>query len=149
MKTQTRILAILLLFVGIILAPIALTYGPLAFRGTLVEDDTEPGGFCAVHHIPYAVEVIPVHYGYPIIPKRSELTETQRNWEEEEHAAWSSSFPYSHLASGAGGCVVRPAKFAKVSYCPKCRIADEEWHAKHLPPAKKQNRRHRLEGTIG
>jgi hypothetical protein len=93
-----------------------------------VEDDTKPGGFCELHHIPYAVETIPVHYGYPVRP---ELTEAQRNWLREEYAAACKSFPHSHEANGAGGCVVRAARFAKVSYCPECRRVDEEWHAKH------------------
>jgi hypothetical protein len=95
-----------------------------------VEDHTEPGGFCELHHIPYAVEVISVHYGLPK-GKMIELTESQRKWLDDERAAGWWNFRYSHLAHGAGGCVVRKAKFAKVSYCPVCRKADEEWHAKH------------------
>jgi hypothetical protein len=105
----------------------------------LVEDDTEPAGSCKLHHIPYAVEIIPVHYGLPFRPERRELTEAQQEWQEEEHAAWKAGFCYSHVANKAGGCVVRWARFAKVSYCPECRRADEEWHAKHghSPPAAK------------
>jgi hypothetical protein len=103
-----------------------------------VEDDTTPGGFCKLHHVPYAVEVIPVFYGYPASPK---LTESQWNWLEEDRAARQKSFPYTHVASKAGGCEVREARFAKVNYCPECKKADEEWHAKHgqLPPAEKAN----------
>jgi hypothetical protein len=93
----------------------------------LVEDDTTPG-VCELHQIPYAEEVIRVHYGFPAL---RELTEEQRRWLHKEQLAWSSGFRYSHVANKAGGCVVREAKFAKVSYCPECRKADEEWHAKH------------------
>jgi hypothetical protein len=92
-----------------------------------VEDDTEPGS-CELHNTPYAVEIIPVHYGKPARPQ---YTEEQWKWKEKERAAWDRSFRYSHVANKAGGCVEREAKFAKVSYCPKCRKADEEWHAKH------------------
>ena len=94
-----------------------------------IEDDTTPG-ICEVHHIPFAEEVIPVHYGYP--PKRmTPFTDDELKQLHEEHAALRTVFPDSHRANGAGGCVVRPFKFAKVSYCPECRKADEEWHAKH------------------
>jgi hypothetical protein len=102
-----------------------------------IEDDTTPG-VCELHHVPYAVEAIPVRYGYPIRP---EYTESQRKWQAEEYAAFQKSFPYSHVANKAGGCVIREAKYAKVSYCQECRKADEEWHAKHgnMPPAEKPN----------
>ena len=93
-----------------------------------VEDHTEPGGVCELHHIPYAVEVIPIHYG---LEKLTDLTEPQRKWLDEEQAALQADFPHSRSVHGAGGCVVRKAKFAKVSYCPLCRKADKEWHAKH------------------
>jgi hypothetical protein len=96
----------------------------------LVEDDTTPG-ICELHHIPYGVEVIRVHYGFPARPDRDGLTEEERDWLHKEHLAWWDGFRYSHVANKAGGCVVREAKFAKVSYCPECRKADEEWHAKH------------------
>lgn len=101
----------------------------------LVEDDTTPG-VCEIHHVPYAVEIIRVRYGHPAFD-RTPPTEAQRKWLEEERAAWWESFRYSHVANKAGGCVVRPAAFAEVSYCPECRKADEAWHAKHgqLPPA--------------
>ena len=101
----------------------------------LVEDDTEPGD-CELHHIPFSVEIISVRYGLPASGR--ELTGAQRKCQEAEHAAWWADFRYSHVANGAGGCVPRPAIFAKVSYCPECRKADEAWHAKHgtLPPAK-------------
>ncbi len=109
----------------------ALGYG--SYR-RLVEDATTPG-VCELHHIPYAVETIRVHYGYPA-RDRTQPTEAQRKWLEEEHAAWWAGFRYSHVANGAGGCVVRPARYARVSYCPECRKADEAWHAKHghFPP---------------
>ena len=110
---------------------VALVYGSyrLLVEGDTVEDDTTPG-VCELHHVPYAVEIIPVTYGYPA-RDRTQPTEAQRKWVEARNAAWRESFPYSHVANGAGGCVVRPAGFAKVSYCPECRKADEEWHAKH------------------
>jgi hypothetical protein len=89
---------------------------------------------------PYVVEVIPVHYGLPGWKGRK-LTEKQEKWLEEERAACLVSFPYSHPANKAGGCVVQKAKYAKVSYCPECRKVDEAWHAKHgrSPLAEKQN----------
>ena len=103
----------------------------------LVEDDTTPG-VCELHHIPYAVETIRVHYGYPV-RDRTQPTAAQLKWREEEYAAWSEGFRYSHVANAAGGCLVRSAMYAKVSYCPECRKADEAWHAKHgdYPPAGK------------
>ena len=102
-----------------------------------VEDDTESGS-CAIHNVPYVVEVIPVQYG---LQRGPQLTEAQRKWQEQEWAAWNEGFRYSHLANKAGGCVVREAKSAKVSYCPECRKADDAWHAIHgqLPPAEKPN----------
>ena len=102
-----------------------------------VEDDTERGS-CAIHKVPYAVEIIPVHYG---LQRGPQLTEAQRKWQEQELAAWYENFRYSHLANKAGGCVVRDAKSAKVSYCPECRKADDAWHAVNgqLPPAEKPN----------
>lgn len=135
MWKRTLLGAIIVVF-GTFLAVIIVA---LVSLGDSVEDDTEPGGFCELHQIPYAVEVIPVSYGLP--GKRTELTEAQRKWLDEENGACQVSFPYSHPANKAGGCVVRKAKFAKVSYCPKCRKADEAWHAKHgqFPPDEKQN----------
>ncbi len=134
MRKRTLLGFVIVVF-GTILAVVIVV---LLSLGDSVEDHTEPGGFCELHHIPYAVEVIPVHYGLP--GKLTELTEAQRKWLDEEHAAWWVNFRYSHLAHGAGGCVVRKAKFAKVSYCPLCRKADEEWHAKHgqLPASEKR-----------
>lgn len=58
-----------------------------------------------------------------------------KKWLKEELAAREEGYPYSHLNDGIGGCMVRPAKFAKVNYCPACRKADLEWHAKHGRPA--------------
>jgi hypothetical protein len=120
--------------VALVGAFVVLVYG--SYR-LLVEDDTQPG-VCELHHIPYATEIIRVEYGYPA-RNLTEPTEAQRRWQEEEHAAWWESFRYSHVANGAGGCVVRPARFAKVSYCPECRKVDEAWHAKHghFPPTER------------
>jgi hypothetical protein len=92
-----------------------------------VEDDTTPG-ICEIHNTPYAVETITVHYGFPARP---ELTASQLKWREEQRAAWFDNFRNSHVANAAGGCVVRLARFARVSYCPQCRKADLEWHATH------------------
>jgi hypothetical protein len=120
MRGRLKVLAV----VGAIFAVVL--YG--VFR-VLVEDDTTPG-ICELHNIPYSVETIEVSYGLQRIGW-DERTEAQRKWREEEHAAWHESFRYSYLANGAGGCVVRMARFARVSYCPECRKADEAWHAEH------------------
>lgn len=38
-----------------------------------VEDHTKPGRICELHHMPYAEEVIPIHYfGKPATPKWTE-----------------------------------------------------------------------------
>ncbi len=116
------------LVVALVLVSVA-----LGLLVVLVENDAE-GGSCDLHHIPYAVEIIHVHYGLPAMP---ELTEAQLEWREARHAAWREGFRNSHVANTAGGCVVRPARFALVNYCPECRKAEEEWYAKHghMPPA--------------
>jgi hypothetical protein len=107
---------------------------PISFSVGPVEDDTTPGGFCELHNIPYAVEIIRVSYGLP----SRRFTEAQLKWMDEGFAAAEKSFPNSHPPNRAGGCVVRDAKFAKVSYCQQCRTAFEEWIAEHpYPPGKK------------
>ncbi len=119
---RQKLLAALLLVVG------AIGLGCSGPSGPVIEDDTTPG-VCELHHIPYAVETIPIHYG--LIKRATPFTDDEKKLLKEEDAARREIFPHSHMPYSAGGCMVREAKFVKVSYCPECRKADEEWHAKH------------------
>lgn len=86
-------------------------------RGTQFDradvDATEPGKLCEVHNIPLQQGVVPIDYGL-----------SRRTTDEIE--ARHKSFPNAH-SSYHDGCVVKEAKWARVSFCPKCREAEAKW----------------------
>lgn len=98
-----------------------------------VEDDTKPGGVCEIHNIPFAVEVIPIHYYGKPGPDNGirSRTKAQQKWIEEWDVARWESFRYTRVAHKVEGCLHRPANFAKVNYCPECVKAEKAWIAKH------------------
>jgi hypothetical protein len=80
-------------------------------------DATTPGKICEVHNIPLQEDVVPIRYGL-IRPTAAEIE------------ACRKLFP--HAASWyQGGCVVKKATGARVSFCPKCRKAEAAWQANH------------------
>lgn len=76
-------------------------------------DLTQPGAVCKVHNIPLQNGVVPIEYG---------LT----RFTEEDLEAESNLFPHAN-STYLGGCVVRDAKRARVSFCPECRKAEAVW----------------------
>lgn len=76
-------------------------------------DVTEPGKVCEVHKIPLRTGVVPISYGKP--DTRTEVTEARQNL-----------FPHAQ-SSINNGCVVKDAKWARVSFCPECRKAETKW----------------------
>ena len=76
-------------------------------------DATEPGKVCEVHNIPLRTGVIPIGYGKPWIPPG-------------ETEARQKLFPHARSSYG-GGCMIKDAKWARVSFCPECRKAEAKW----------------------
>ncbi len=76
-------------------------------------DVTEPGKVCEVHKIPLRTGVVPISYGKP--DTRAEVTEARQK-----------SFPHAQ-SSINNGCLVKDAKWARVSFCPECRKAEAKW----------------------
>ena len=76
-------------------------------------DITTPGAVCEVHNIPLQEGVVPITYG--LIRPTGEETEARRKLFPH---AWSSYHD---------GCVVKEAKWARVSFCPECRKAEIAW----------------------
>jgi hypothetical protein len=73
-------------------------------------------GSCSVHHVSLLHEEVPVRYGLIRFPP-------------DYLQAKKTHFPnaYSFVL---GGCLVSPTNpmARKMSYCPKCREAENAWH---------------------
>lgn len=72
--------------------------------------------FCEIHAQPLREGMVPIRYGRP-----------KYNLKEVE--ARREMFPHAN-STYRGGCVVRDAKRARVTYCPECRKAEVEWRAR-------------------
>jgi hypothetical protein len=65
---------------------------------------------CPRHHVPMAVERVPIRYGYP-------------KGEERRDLLMREDCPYANLGYALGGCEVMPEKEADVFVCGKCNEA--------------------------
>jgi hypothetical protein len=72
-----------------------------------------PETFCELHALPLREDTIPIRYGRP-------------KFNLKEREARQKLFPHAN-SFYRGGCIVREAKRARVSYCPECRKAETEW----------------------
>ena len=89
-----------------------------------IEDATEPGASCELHGIPLQQELVPIVYGKP----RIDLDESE---------ARQKLFPHARTSCG-GGCMVKDARRARVSYCPECRKAEAKWRATPRQPRREE-----------
>ena len=77
-----------------------------------VEDHVGDAEKCSVHGETLYETVVPISYGLPRDQEYAEARKTQFPKADE---------PY------LGGCCVGPKKRARVSVCPKCNKARDEW----------------------
>lgn len=80
---------------------------------------------CPVHNIPLQTEFATIRYGYQL-PRGT----TNALLPEMYRAAMESTFPYGN-SSWSGGCTVKTPLWARISYCPNCRAAEEKWHSEN------------------
>lgn len=90
--------------------------------GLVDVDATEPGKVCEVHNIPLQEDVVSITYGLPRRPRPEEMEAFQKEIEASQKL-----FPNARSSYQDGGCVVKAAKWARVSFCPECRRAEAVW----------------------
>ncbi len=89
--------------------------------GRIDEDLSTPGLICEVHQLPLVPDKVSIQYGKPRQPSSEELKMKQ------------DLYPHANSSVSAGGCVVNESKlWAKVSYCPECRKAEDKHRVEEM-----------------